>query len=121
MTRTHLISFIQKKFNPNLSEYLYFVKQVPLETLPPLLIELSYKYYDQLELQKTQEYTDPKASEVKKINKKYQCKNCLSVFDEKYGDPESDIEPYTSFIKLPDNYTCPICDSPKSAFKFINS
>ncbi|MDO6439200.1 rubredoxin [Cyclobacterium sp. 1_MG-2023] len=110
-----------KKFNPNLSEYLYFVKQVPLETLPPLLIELSYKYYDQLELQKTQELTDPKASEVKKINKKYQCKNCLSVFDEKYGDPESDIEPYTSFIKLPDSYTCPICDSPKSAFKFIES
>ncbi|EPR65578.1 rubredoxin [Cyclobacterium qasimii] len=110
-----------KDFNPNLSEYFYFVKKVPLETIPPLLIELSYKYYDQLESEKTPENSDFKTTDVKKNHKKYQCTSCLTVFDEKYGDPESNIEPYTSFIKLPESYSCPVCESPKSAYKLIEN
>ncbi|WP_439481100.1 rubredoxin [Cyclobacterium plantarum] len=108
-----------KDFNPNLSEYFYFVKNVPIETLPPLLIELSYKYYDQLKIPKSSDSQDSKDSSNKKPLKKYQCSDCLTVYDEKYGDPESNILPGTSFMKLPDSYSCPVCESPKSAFKLI--
>lgn len=108
-----------KDFNPNLSEYFYFVKNVPIETLPPLLIELSYKYYDQLEVRKSPASSDGSGEKNHKQLKKYQCTNCQTVYDEKYGDPESDVPPGTSFIKLPDSYLCPICESPKSAFKLI--
>ncbi|WP_163378776.1 rubredoxin [Cyclobacterium sp. SYSU L10401] len=109
-----------KDFNPNLSEYFYFVKNVPIETLPPLLIELSYKYYDQLEVPKSPESTDDKPVAHRKHLRKYQCESCLTVYDEKYGDPASDILPGTSFLKLPDSYICPLCENPKSAFKRID-
>lgn len=108
-----------KDFNPNLSEYYYYVRNVAKETLPPLLIELSYKYYDQLEGRKPTESADP-GMETTKKHLKYQCSSCLTLYDEKFGDPESGIPPGTSFMKLPADYCCPVCDSPKSAFKLIN-
>jgi rubredoxin/dissimilatory sulfite reductase (desulfoviridin) alpha/beta subunit len=108
-----------KDFNPNLSEYFYYTRNVSKETLPPLLIELSHKYYDQLEVRKPSEPSDIGAKTIKKQHRKYQCSNCLTLYDEKYGDPESDIPPGTSFMKLSDAYCCPVCDSPKSAFKLI--
>ncbi|SHN31392.1 Nitrite/Sulfite reductase ferredoxin-like half domain-containing protein [Cyclobacterium lianum] len=109
-----------KDFNPNLSEYFYFVKNVPLETLPPLLIELSHKYYDQLEIPKSSESAENNENLIKKPLKKYQCSSCLTVYDEQYGDPASEILPGTSFLTLPDSYTCPLCENPKSAFKRID-
>ncbi|WP_257666292.1 rubredoxin [Parapedobacter tibetensis] len=110
-----------KDFNPNLSEYFYYAKKVPKETLPPLLIELSYKYYDQLEARKPSEATESGVETVVKQHRKYQCANCLTVYDEKFGDAEADIPSGTSFMKLSDAYCCPVCDSPKSAFKLIMS
>lgn len=59
------------------------MKNVPIETLPPLLIELSYTYYDQLEVPKSSESTDVKAMAYKKQFRKYQCESCLTVYDEK--------------------------------------
>ncbi|ERM80357.1 hypothetical protein P872_13410 [Rhodonellum psychrophilum GCM71 = DSM 17998] len=108
-----------KDFNPNLSEYYYFVKNVALETIPSLLIELSYKYYDQLDVRKT---GDPKenAEEVKPgQTRKYQCSSCLTIYDESIGDPSSDITAGTAFLKLPADYSCPVCESPKSAYRLI--
>jgi rubredoxin len=110
-----------KDFNPNLSEYFYYVKNVPKETLPSLLIELSYKYYEQLEVRKPMEVADAEAGILSNRHLKYQCSNCLTVYDEKYGDPATDIPSGTSFMKLPDAYCCPVCESPKSAFKLIKN
>lgn len=110
-----------KDFNPNLSEYFFYARNVPKETLPPLLIELSYKYYDQLEVRKSSEALDTNSETVQKRHLKYQCSSCLTIYDEKYGEKESEIFPGTSFMKLSDAYCCPVCDSPKSAFKQIMS
>ncbi|GAB3649714.1 hypothetical protein GCM10028791_15760 [Echinicola sediminis] len=110
-----------KDFNPNLSEYFYYAKNVPLDTIPPLLIELSYKYYDQLEANKSPEIAETEKNNEQRPHRKYQCSNCLTVYDEKYGDPESDISPGTTFMKLPDSYCCSVCESPKSAFKLIKN
>ena len=111
-----------KDFNPNLSEYFYYVKNVSKEILPPLLIELSYKYYEQLEGKKSIEpHRDAGGAPVQKPYLKYQCSACLTVYDEKYGDPAADIPSGTSFMKLSGMYCCSVCDSPKSAFKLIEN
>src|SRR5690554_3345655 len=108
-----------RDFNPNLSEYFYYARNVPKETLPPLLIELSYKYYDQLE-GKRNLGSATTGVKISKVNHKYQCSSCLTIYDEKYGDPASEIPAGTSFMKLPTDYCCQVCDSPKSAFRLIN-
>lgn len=110
-----------KDFNPNLSEYFYYAKNVSKETLPSLLIELSHKYYDQLEGGKSSETPDTGKETIQRRNLKYQCSNCLTVYDERYGDVTSGIAPGTSFMKLSNDYCCQVCESPKSAFKLIET
>ncbi|HLT08819.1 MAG TPA: rubredoxin [Cyclobacteriaceae bacterium] len=110
-----------KDFNPNLSEYFYYAKEVPKETIPSLLIELSHKYYDQLEVQKTAESAEGGVDKVPKRALKYQCSQCLTIYDEKLGDPVSGVAAGTSFMKLATDYSCPVCDSPKSAYRLIET
>ncbi len=108
-----------KDFNPNLSEYYYYVKEVTLETIPPLLIELSYKYYDQLDAKKTGGMTEPAKGSNSIQTRKYQCSSCMTIYDEKMGDSSSGVAPGTSFLRLSGDYTCPVCESPKSAYRLI--
>ena len=110
-----------KDFNPNLSEYFYYAKNVSRETLPPLLIELSHTYYDQLEGGKSPETPEAGKETAQRKNQKYQCANCLTVYDERYGDPNAGIAAGTSFMKLSNDYCCQVCESPKSAFKLIEN
>lgn len=49
--------------------------------------------------------------------KKYKCTICGYVYDEEKGIPEKGIAPGTKWEDLPDNWTCPWCGAPKSAFK----
>jgi rubredoxin len=46
----------------------------------------------------------------------HQCTHCLTVYDVKTGEPESDIAAGTTFESLPDNYACPLCAGPKNEF-----
>lgn len=108
-----------KDFNPNLSEYFFFAKNVALEIIPPLLIELSYKYYEQLNVGKSSGARDISIIKSEEPGQRYQCSSCMTIYDENYGDTESGLAPGTPFPKLPPDYTCPLCDSPKSAFKLI--
>jgi rubredoxin len=47
---------------------------------------------------------------------KYVCSICGYVYDPAKGDPEADIPAGTSFDKLPDDWTCPVCGAAKSEF-----
>jgi rubredoxin len=47
---------------------------------------------------------------------KYVCNVCGYVYDPAEGDPENGISPGTSFDKVPDDWTCPVCGAPKSEF-----
>jgi rubredoxin len=51
--------------------------------------------------------------------KKYKCTICGYVYDPEIGDPESNIEPGTSFEDLPKNWVCPICGADKDQFEQI--
>ncbi|MFK7900628.1 MAG: rubredoxin [Cyclobacteriaceae bacterium] len=46
----------------------------------------------------------------------YQCKDCLTVYDPKYGEEQQQVLPGTLFDSLPASFTCPLCGSPKEAF-----
>jgi rubredoxin len=50
--------------------------------------------------------------------KKWQCP-CSYVYDPIEGIPDAAIAAGTAFEKLPENWTCPICGAPKSAFDEI--
>jgi rubredoxin len=47
----------------------------------------------------------------------YQCKSCLTIYDEAAGDAENGIDPGTLFEQLPDDYVCATCEEPKSNFR----
>ncbi len=45
-----------------------------------------------------------------------QCKVCWYVYDPAEGCPEWLAEPGTSFLDLPEEFCCPDCGHPKTAF-----
>jgi rubredoxin len=105
-----------KNFNPNNITYLTYARNVRKEVIPALLIELSKLYFRQLNPEK--ETQDDKAKEPQKANAalSYQCSNCLSVYDKRYGDTFNNIPPGVAFESLPESYRCHVCDSPKKYF-----
>jgi len=53
----------------------------------------------------------------KQLNKqKMVCTKCFFIYTPEYGDPESNVEPYTNFVDLPEEWGCPICEGDKSNF-----
>jgi len=58
---------------------------------------------------------------IKKIKEEspefiYQCKQCLTTYDENIGEVEKGIPAGTAFQSVPDDYCCPLCEGPKNAF-----
>jgi rubredoxin len=50
---------------------------------------------------------------------KYRCKVCSYVYDPTIGDPDSGIEPGTTFEDLPGDWVCPVCGASKEEFEEI--
>jgi rubredoxin len=48
---------------------------------------------------------------------KYKCMVCGYIYDPAKGDPDSGINPGTSFEQLPDDWTCPVCGAVKESFE----
>ncbi|OYT34047.1 rubredoxin [Archaeoglobales archaeon] len=48
---------------------------------------------------------------------KWQCTNCGYIYDEREGDPSSDILPNTKWVELPNNWSCPVCGARKQEFE----
>jgi rubredoxin/desulfoferrodoxin (superoxide reductase-like protein) len=47
---------------------------------------------------------------------KYHCTNCSYIYDETLWEPEQDIEAFTSWGNISEDFYCPICFSPKDDF-----
>ena len=105
-----------KNFDSNTREYIIHVQDVDKVELPSLLMELSKLYFEQLGAQHD-ETTPVKAVEETAEVIVYQCKNCLTVYNEAYGDLTQNIPESTPFEDLNDDYRCSICDAPKSSFE----
>jgi len=50
---------------------------------------------------------------------KYKCKDCGYIYNPEKGIPNSDIIPATPFEKLPNDWTCPLCESTKDEFEVL--
>jgi rubredoxin len=106
-----------KNFNPNNIVYHTYAKGVKKEVIPALLIELSKLYFRQLNPEKETNTFDSKAPVLNGVHySSYQCSNCLTVYDKKFGDPSSSVPPGVSFEDLPETYKCHVCESPKKHF-----
>lgn len=105
-----------KNFDPNTRNYITYVQDVDRVELSRLLMELTKLYFDQLGTERE----EIKPSEIKKQKieiKVYQCKDCLTVYNEAYGDITQNILPETPFKDLPQDYKCSLCEVSKSNFE----
>ena len=108
-----------QNFDPNTQTYLSYARDVDKIELPGLLMELSKKYFKQLgEVKKLNENIGK--LEEKPTHEVHQCASCFTVYDELYGDEKSEISAGTTFDDLPESYTCPVCEAPKSQFEKTN-
>ncbi len=108
-----------KSFNPNLTDYHYYAKDIHKSVLAPLIVELSKVYYDSLN---EQQIESPKVKSIRDNIEKdmYQCIHCQTIYDAEYGDPEANISAGTSFRQLPADYVCPTCGGKKEGFQKVN-
>lgn len=51
--------------------------------------------------------------------KKFKCSVCGYIYDPEKGDDKGVIPEGTAFLKLPENWVCPVCGAQKSKFKEI--
>ena len=105
-----------KNFDPNTRKYIMHVQDVDKLELPGLLMELSQLYFEQLGTERDDE---TQQKEIKEITEEevHQCSECLTVYDDTYGDITQGITPNTAFKDLPSDYECSLCEAPKSSFE----
>ncbi len=90
--------------------------------IPAILIELSKLYFRQLNPEKVQVHEDAKPEiQFNPGLIAYQCPNCLTIYDTKFGDAVSQIPPGVPFNDLPDSYVCHVCGSTKKYFMAIQN
>ncbi|MBL7856757.1 MAG: rubredoxin domain-containing protein [Cyclobacteriaceae bacterium] len=110
-----------KDFNPTNGFYYTYAHQIKKEMIPVLLIELSKFYFRQLNPEKEvqrEEMIEPLSGKPLIY---YQCTNCLTIYDERFGDALSGIPPGVDFADLPEHYCCHVCESPKKHFSAVSS
>ena len=113
-----------KNFDPNTRIYRTYALEVDKMELPGLLMELSKQYFHTLgegieesaEQAITSKIQSPKPFTEVQI---YQCTDCLTVYDQTYGDSSQNIPEKTPFEQLPETYRCSLCEAPKSNFSPI--
>ncbi|HYG37928.1 MAG TPA: rubredoxin [Cytophagales bacterium] len=105
-------------FNPNALKWEVYAVDIRKRDLPYYLMLLCRNYYEQLGKKTTKNFHIASEDEAG-INKEktYQCMDCLTLYQEKFGDEVNNILPNTSFENLPDGYNCPVCESPKSRYQ----
>lgn len=107
-----------KNFNPNTVTYLTYASNVRKEVIPSLLIELSKLYFRQLNPEKeTSKEIREEVVPGRNTLPVFQCTNCLTVYDPRYGDELAGIRPGVSFAELPETYRCHVCDTEKRYFQ----
>ncbi len=111
-----------KDFNPNASELILFRDGLEKEQLGVYIVSLCKMYYQQEE-EKFALKKDPVPLENHTPRKEgasmvqaYQCPHCLTIYDAALGDAGAGINPGTPFSQLPEDYFCPVCESPKQDF-----
>ncbi|MCD6413847.1 MAG: rubredoxin [Elusimicrobia bacterium] len=81
---------------------------------------MTYAFYHEVKNGKSPKtaptYSAAKEEKKEEGVKKYVCDVCGYVYDPEKGDPDSGIEPGTSFKDLPNDWVCPVCGVGKERF-----
>jgi flavin reductase (DIM6/NTAB) family NADH-FMN oxidoreductase RutF/rubredoxin len=104
-----------------------FIGKVVGAEVPGKGTPMTYAYYHQMKGGLTPKnaptYIAPESKGTEKKEgtamKKYRCTVCGYVYDPEKGDPDGGIKPGTAFEQIPDDWVCPVCGAPKSAFEPI--
>jgi flavin reductase (DIM6/NTAB) family NADH-FMN oxidoreductase RutF/rubredoxin len=83
---------------------------------------MTYAYYHEVKRGTTPKtaptYIESEQKEKEgKAMKTYKCSVCGYIYDPAKGDADGGIPPGTSFEKLPDDWTCPVCGASKDQFE----
>jgi rubredoxin len=110
-----------RDFNPNSKSLISYKNELNANDLAPALAELCEHYYST----SVKNAGPANSAEKKNSNNElthhrmvHQCKNCLSIYDERYGDELNGIAAGTRFENIKD-YICQVCESPKEEFAII--
>lgn len=106
-------------FNPNSKHYHTFAKDICKSDLFLTITHLCEHYY-QLQTQAAGTQTDSHYELSKPIEPEttylQQCPHCLSIYDQTWGDEIGGIPAGTPFSALPNDYSCPTCETPITEF-----
>ncbi|WP_026707990.1 rubredoxin [Flavobacterium frigidarium] len=107
-----------RNFDPNTRKYQVHVQDVDKLELPTILIELSKKYFEELgsETPSRNIETSVQENEMQEV---YQCQDCLTIYNAKYGDLTQNIAAGTLFQDLAESYCCSICEAAKENFEVL--
>jgi rubredoxin len=114
-----------RDFNPNSKDLVLFRDGLIRENLVPYLVSLCKYYYERqledAEIQHKifQEKHIGDQQVIKEDKLIYECKSCLGIYDEIYGDVLQGIEQGVSFELLPENYCCGTCGESKFQFSAV--
>jgi len=107
-----------RDFNPNTKDFIVYKINLKREQLGTELSDLCNTYYRlrlNQELEVLSEVAVEEASTKAEAYFVYQCKDCLTIYDQFWGDELNDIPAGTDFEDL-STYNCPTCDAPKEDF-----
>jgi rubredoxin len=117
-TRKYSIEYAHD-YNPNSNYYIEYAGNLDKNELPEILSEISKRYYTQLfargRTTKIRQIEKP----APKLKKVHQCPDCLTIYDEKFGDQLAGINAGTKFSMLTEDYKCQVCEAPKLVFNEV--
>jgi rubredoxin len=105
-------------FDPHTMQTVLYREDLEKETLYPYIVSLCKEFYRRQSehLSLVPDVTPPSSGQDTEKNT-FHCIHCLTAYSQEYGDPARDIQPGTPFDALPEHWSCPVCDGPKSAYQ----
>jgi len=104
-------------FNPNSKKLVNYRKDVTADALGKVLAELCRYYADQsVSTIHSNDIEPQNISHSDTFDTVFQCRFCLSIYDEKTGDESGGVASGTLFRDLPEAFCCPLCEAEKTAF-----
>lgn len=104
----------KKGFDPLAAICLSVAGDMTLAELLEKLVELHQKLYAR-SMTFSALSLDPMKLASSKVTR-YECPECLTCYDEAFGDPARGIAEGTSFTALSEDWSCELCEAPKADF-----
>ncbi len=112
-----------KDFNPNSKELVVYRDNVEKDFIGTYLVSLCKYFYEretsETPITETAAAAKPLPVALQHTKFVYQCKNCLTVYDEAVGEEDNSILPGTPYDELPVEYCCSLCGTPKQDLQKI--